>query len=82
MAKVRKALEHWVEFVNPYQRIRRSIESLTEELDSLNIGEELRNPKDVRDYENPDAWAEDWRRQSQKYSRARGYVLGFDQCFP
>jgi len=57
MGKVRKSLEHWIEFVNPYQRIRRSIESLTKELESIGIENDLNYKRDLRDYESPKAWS-------------------------
>jgi hypothetical protein len=72
MGKVRKALEHWVEFINPYQRIRRSIESLTKELESLNLSDKGLAKKDLADYESPEDWAKDWERQDSLYSRATG----------
>lgn len=37
MGIVRKSLENWVEFVNPYQRLRRSISRLKDELEKLNL---------------------------------------------
>jgi hypothetical protein len=67
--KVRKALEQWVEFINPYQRIRRSIESLTKELESLNLSDKGLAKKDLADYESPEDWAKDWERQDRLYSR-------------
>jgi hypothetical protein len=82
MGKVRKALEHWIEFVNPYQRIRRSIESLTKELETLDIGDDLKDKKDLRDYESPQAWAEDWQRQASKFSRATGLCFGIRSMLP
>lgn len=82
MGKVRKALEHWIEFVNPYQRIRRAIESLSKELELLNVGEDLEDKKDLRDYESPQAWAEDWKRQASKFSRATGLCFGVRSMLP
>ncbi len=82
MGKVRKSLEHWIEFINPYQRIRRSIESLTKELESLSIDSELENKKDIYDYESPKAWADDWKKQSAKYSRATGLCFGIRSMLP
>src|SRR5438876_5378168 len=35
--EVRGMLERWTEFVNPYQRIRRSVERLVGELEGLNL---------------------------------------------
>lgn len=82
MGKVRKALEHWIEFVNPYKRIRRSIESLTKELDALNVGDDLNNKKDLREYESSEDWAEDWKRQASKFSRATGLCFGIRSMLP
>lgn len=82
MGKVRKSLEHWIEFINPYQRIRRSIESLTKELESLSVDGELENKKDIHDYESPKAWADDWKKQSAKYSRATGLCFGIRSMLP
>jgi len=39
MGKVRKALEHWVEFINPYYRIRSSVECLMSEIEALDVEE-------------------------------------------
>ncbi len=82
MSKVRNTLEHWIEFVNPYQRIRRSIESLTKELEALDVGEDLKDKKDLRDYESPQAWTEDWKRQASKFSRATGLCFGIRSMLP
>jgi len=82
MAKVRQALEHWVEFINPYQRIRRSIESLMGELDTLDIGEHTKSQKDMHEYESPDAWVEDWKRRSENYSQATGICFGIRSMLP
>jgi len=82
MSKIRKALEHWIEFVNPYQRIRRSIEKLVNELEDLNVGESLKDQKDLRDYDSPEAWAADWKRQADKYSRATGLCFGVRSMLP
>ena len=82
MGKVRNAMEHWIEFVNPYQRIRRSIESLAKELEALGVGDELKDKKNLRDYENPQAWSEDWKRQASKFSRATGLCFGIRSMLP
>lgn len=82
MGKVRKALEHWVEFINPYQRIRRSIESLTKELESLDLNDKGLAKKDLADYEDPEDWAKDWERQDSIYSRATGLCFGVRSMLP
>lgn len=40
MAGVRRVLEHWIEFVNPYQRVRRSVARLFERLALLDLDTE------------------------------------------
>jgi hypothetical protein len=40
MKAVRDSLEHWTEFVNPYQRIRRAVIRLLDELDALHLDPE------------------------------------------
>jgi hypothetical protein len=47
MSRVRKALEPWAEFVNPVQRIQRTITDLLSELDDLNLDPDVDNFPDV-----------------------------------
>lgn len=54
MSRIRKSLEHWIEFVNPYQRIRRSVEKLVEELESLDVNGSVERRKDLADYNSPE----------------------------
>lgn len=82
MGKIRKALEHWVEFINPYKRIRTAVESLTKELDSLDIPSQSNQPKSVAEYESPEQWAEDWTRQGETISRATGLCFGIRSMLP
>ena len=53
MTNCRKSLEHWTEFVNPYQRLRRTVSKLIEELRSLKLDEvgDLPNVLDEHDRE-------------------------------
>jgi hypothetical protein len=41
MGNIRKGLEHWTEFVNPYQRVRRAVQRLMEMLDALELKPEI-----------------------------------------
>ena len=74
MAKCRKSLEHWIEFVNPYQRLRRSVSKLAEELRSLQLDQlgELPNILDQQDRESA------LRRWDDAVSRC---TRGFGLCF-
>ncbi|MGH9437976.1 MAG: hypothetical protein ACRD22_08780 [Terriglobia bacterium] len=82
MGKIRNALEHWVEFVNPYQRILSSVESLTRELDALDVENEARRDMEFTDYENPEAWSKDWKYQAEIFSRATGICFGIRSMLP
>ena len=52
MSRCRKALESWVEFVSPYQRLRRSVEQLMEELEQLKP-DEVHEPPALLDAPDP-----------------------------
>ena len=82
MGKVRNALEHWVEFINPYKRIRSAVESLTKGLDSLSIPDSANQPKSVAEYESPEQWADDWKRHGESISRATGLCFGIRSMLP
>lgn len=79
MGKIRKFLEPWTEFVNPYQRIRRSVTKLMSELDALKLDfdtsrveQRWRDPRSLAEAEaERDAWID----SAQRYS------LGFGLCF-
>lgn len=81
MAEVRHRLENWVEFVNPYQRLRRAIDRLVEELDAL----ELRPGEDNLD----NAWTGPteelkarWKDMGTRYSSGFGLCFGIRSMLP
>lgn len=82
MTEVRTHLEQWVEFVNPYQRIRRSVDSLLEELDAL----DLRPAEDQFDpFASTDLSEEisrRWDAIAEKYSRGLGLCFGVRAMVP
>lgn len=83
MSKVREALEHWVEFINPYQRLRRAVSSLMEELSSLGIDAKGDRLPDITDGEfEPAKWEPRWTEQAKKYSRALGLCFGVRSMLP
>lgn len=74
MGEVRRHLENWVEFVNPYQRIRRAIDRLVDELDAL----ELRPGEDDLD----DAWTGTTEEVKARWDDIGArYSSGFGLCF-
>jgi hypothetical protein len=82
MSKVRHLLESWKEFVNPYQRIRRSIKKLTEELDALDL-----RPEEERIDSH---WTSDdvndikarWENVGTRYSKGFGLCFGIRSMLP
>lgn len=82
MGKIRKTLERWVEFVNPYQRLRRAISSLMEEIKSMNLDTEQDQVPDFPNLSSPDVFVAQWKVQSEKYSRAAGLCFGVRSMLP
>lgn len=81
MAKCRKSLEHWVEFVNPYQRLRRSISQLVEELRSLEL-DQVSEPSNVLDEEDRETAARRWDEAASKFNRGFGLCFGIRSMLP
>jgi len=82
MGKIRKQLEHWAEFVNPYQRLRQAVSGLRKELSSLGI-DTANDP--VPGYpDQPDArvFERAWKEKTEKYSRAFGLCFGVRSMLP
>ena len=85
MTKVRKGLEPWVEFVNPYQRIRRAVDSLLAELESLGL-DKIGEPSamlvaGVSENEQEEAIRR-WNEAAEKYSRGFGLCFGVRAMLP
>lgn len=74
MAKCRKSLERWIEFVNPYQRLRRSVTKLAEELKALQL-DQLSELPNILDQEDSEIAQKQWGDAASKCSR------GFGLCF-
>jgi hypothetical protein len=81
MSQVRRALENWIEFVNPYQRIRRSIDRLLEELETLKLRPETEVPEhpwDVRGLRD----SKNWEPVALRYSHGFGLCFGIRSTLP
>ncbi|MDZ4129181.1 MAG: hypothetical protein U1E02_34160 [Hydrogenophaga sp.] len=80
MARVRKSLEDWIEFVNPYQRIRNSVNSLRRELYALNLRPEDEAIPDITNAK----WAldTDWSDLAARYSKGLGLCFGIRSMLP
>jgi hypothetical protein len=80
MAQLRKSLEDWVEFINPYQRIRSSISSLRRELDALDLRPEDEAIPDITSAQQ--AIAIDWSDVAARYSKGLGLCFGIRSMLP
>ncbi len=81
MSEVRRSLEPWVEFVNPYQRIKRTIDLLLDDLHSLEVPEdelERLRRMDMRD----ERFEEAWKDASQRYTHAFGLCFAVRSLLP
>ena len=84
MSRCRKALESWVEFVSPYQRLRRSVEQLMEELEQLKP-DEVCEPPALHDAPDPAArefFIEQWTTGARTLNKAFGICFGIRSMLP
>lgn len=80
MSEVRKSLENWSEFVNPYQRLRRAVEKLMADLNSLNLQPETEK---IPDSTSSDVMPHDkWDDIFIKYSKGLGLCFGIRSMLP
>lgn len=80
MAQLRKSLEDWTEFVNPYQRIRSSVTALRRELDALNLQPENEAVPDITTAQQ--ARDTDWAEVAGRYSKGLGLCFGIRSMLP
>ncbi|MGV8942346.1 MAG: hypothetical protein ACOH1P_12570 [Lysobacter sp.] len=83
MAHLRKEhLEPWIEFVNPYQRLRRAVKQLITELDELNLDPSSDALPSLLESQDMDAATKQWRDRAADYSRAIGLSFGIRAMVP
>ncbi|WP_134138441.1 hypothetical protein [Paraburkholderia sp. BL6665CI2N2] len=83
MAHIRKEhLEPWIEFVNPYQRLRRAVKQLIEELDKLNLNPASDALPSLLESEDLSAGGDQWRDRAADYSKAIGLSFGIRAMVP
>lgn len=82
MGAIRKELEHWVEFINPYQRLRRSVKFLLKELESLNLNATQDFIPEIWECKNIEEFQEAWRPHVEKSHRAIGLSFGIRSMLP
>ena len=82
MSEIRKALEDWIEFANPYQRLRRAIESLMSDLKSLELRPETDKIPDLPAMVTSQTQPEYWKAIFAKYSKGLGLCFGIRSMLP
>lgn len=83
MAHLRKEhLEPWIEFVNPYQRLRRAVKQLIKELDELNLDPSSDALPSLLESEDMEAATKQWHDRAADYSRAIGLSFGIRAMVP
>lgn len=80
MSEVRKALENWVEFVNPYQRIKKSVDKLLFDLRELDLRPEDEAIPDITNAEQIPA--DRWGELFGKYTQGLGLCFGIRSMLP
>jgi len=81
MAFVRRGLEKWNLFVNPYYRLRTAITNYSKELRALSI-ENLKLPEQPRTSEEAQHFSTEFEACRDKYSRALGYCISIRMLVP
>jgi hypothetical protein len=83
MSEIRdQLLESWIEFANPYQRLRRSIETLSEELRSLSLDPDREELPDFSNTESMEMQRERWNEVLSRYSKGFGLCFGIRSMLP
>jgi hypothetical protein len=80
MGSIRKKLEHWIEFVNPYQRIRRSISQLMNDIEQLNLKGKKDSIKEISIC--PETSTKHLNEIAERYNRAIGLSFGVRSMLP
>lgn len=80
MSEVRKSLEDWTEFVNPYRRLCSAVEKMVQEIDQLELCPEDEALPNINSAEQffPDRWSE----IANRYSKGLGLCFGVRSMLP
>ncbi len=82
MSEVRKQLEHWTEYVNPYWRLKRAIDQLLKDVNTLDLnpaqGECIHSPLSLTLASN----SQNWNALTANYNKAFGLCFGVRSMLP
>ena len=82
MSLVRGELEKWVQFVNPYARIKLAVDRLQAELDALALTPELDRDKSMWDIADEPGGIDAWQERSSRYAKGVGLCFGIRSMLP
>lgn len=82
MAIIRNSLEDWVEFANPYYRIKQSIDKLLNDLQKLELRPEEDGIPDLTNSAQAAQVEKEWQALYEKYSKANGLCFGIRSMLP
>lgn len=80
MSEARKSLEKWAEFVNPYQRLSRSVEQMLSDIRALDLQPETQSLPDLVD--GGEEFKESWTEALGRYSKGLGLCFGVRSMLP
>lgn len=82
ISELKKELEKWTQFVNPYNRIESALNLHFEKLDGLNLNPQLDKVPQATCEEEFKSFGERWSAISEKYSYAVGLTFGLRSMLP
>lgn len=82
ISELRKELEKWTQFINPYKRIESAVNLHFEKLDELNLNPQLDKFPQATSEEALKDFGERWSAVSEKYNYAVGLAFGLRSMLP
>ncbi|MFC4260053.1 hypothetical protein ACFOZ5_13595 [Marinobacter lacisalsi] len=82
ISELRKDLEKWTQFVNPYQRISSAVNQHFKKLNELNISPEEDKVPQPKSADDMALYQERWKSVAEKYSFAVGLIFGLRSMLP
>lgn len=80
MTEVRRGLEKWTEFVNPYQRLSRAVEKMLLDIKELDLQPEIQKIPDITSAD--EFQTNNWSEVLDKYSKGLGLCFGVRSMLP
>lgn len=82
ISEIRKKLEKWTQFINPYKRIELAVNLHFNKLDELNLNPKNDKVPQITSYDESDNYGERWSAAAERYSYAMGLAFGLRAMLP